>query len=197
MISIDSLGQTDAITTEKRTAFRQMALQHAVSAVLKAAADLTPYPGRVVELADPRFHALVNLVVETANRPGWATNPGYTWTPAFTEAEAVRALSQVGYRSGLPVEVPVVVAAAPGIQAPRLPEPDTTWQVFVDVPGIQPAPSPPPILPKPVIPSPVFRPLLIPVPGAVKKAETRSALANPWIWGIGVAILIAARKKGR
>lgn len=169
MIAIHSLGQTDAITTNKRTAYRPMALQYARSAVLKAAQDLTPFPGRIVELAAQRFNALVNLVVETANQPGWATNPGYTWRPAFTEAEAAKALTGVGYRSGLAAEVPEVItaegaSAAPVYQLPRLPQPDTTRQIFVALPGIQPVPSPQPIMPEPVIPSPVPVPVVAYVP---------------------------------
>lgn len=201
MIAIQSLGQADVITTGKRTAYRPMALQYAVSAVLRAAEDLTPFPGRIVDLAAQRFNALVNEVVETANQPGWATNPGYTWTPAFTEAEAIKGLNQVGYRSALPVEIPVVVAAAPVYQAPRLPQPDTTRQVVVTVPGIQPVPSPPPvrapvmvqerIIQQPGIP-PSTRESALQPPGAAAKKD-----GNPLLWAAAVIVVGVFVMKGK
>lgn len=114
---IINMGQTDTLTTEKRTAYRPMALQYAVTAVLTQAPDVEPFAGKQVIIPAERFAALVTRIVETANQPGWATNPGYTWTPIFTREEAATGLRRRGYQPGeIPVTVPsptVIVPAVP------------------------------------------------------------------------------------
>lgn len=125
---IVSLGQTETLTSQRTTGYRPMALQYAVTAVLTQAPDLEPFPGRQVIIQAERFAALVTQIVQTANQPGWATSPGYTWTPVFTAEEAARELQQRGYQAvdspvGIPSPVVVVspvpyTAPIPSIQPP-------------------------------------------------------------------------------
>jgi len=147
---------------EKRTAWRQMALQYAVSEVLRRAPDVESFPGEVVVITAERFDVLVEEIVELANSPGWATNPGYTWTPVFQFAEAYNDLQRRGYRPGIasvaPVPLPITPAEPPPyepvepvtyelpvtdlviVDRPREPEPVTTQVETVD---IQEPPPPP------------------------------------------------------
>lgn len=119
MLQVNCLG---VLPNTRKTAFREMALQFARSAALTQAPDLEPFPGRIVELPAARASALVAVILDAANSPGWATDPGFTWTPVFTQAEALRALKGVGYVSAAPL------TAVPTPSSPTTP---------TDVPGGQ------------------------------------------------------------
>ena len=156
---IVSLGQITAdvvtvTTSQKKTGYRLMALQYAVREVLAQAQGVVSFPGRFVDIPADRFNALVTAIAQTANQPGWATNPGYTWIPAFTEAEATKHLRQRGYRPATPGPGAIVTPPSPYVSPiattviPPRPQPIVIQpqpQPIVIPPQPQPYQPPPPL----------------------------------------------------
>jgi len=126
------------IRTERRTAYRQMALQYAVTAVLTEAPDVEAFPGRKVAIPAERFRALVTQIVETANQPGWATNPGFLWDPPFTQEEAARDLQQRGYQPATLTEPPTIrtITIQPAEGPDQRWEPVPIYDVATQIPPV-------------------------------------------------------------
>lgn len=118
---IITFGQT---TGMKRTQDRKMALLYAITEVLTQAPDFKPFPGEIVDIPAERFTTLLAQILETANKPGWATFPGYHWEPVFEEEETIAALQLRGYRSTTytaQVVTPSIYTAPPLPTPPALP----------------------------------------------------------------------------
>lgn len=177
---IVSLGQSavnvvSVTTSQRKTGTRLMALQYAVTAVLTQAEGVESFPGRILEIPAEKFNALVTAIVQTTNQPGWATNPGFTWTPAFTEAEGAKYLNQRGYKSALPV--------------PYTP-PMTT--IVIQPPPIVVQPPPPVFEPEPIVVQPP-PPELYQPPQPVSEPEPPPVEAegvdkNTILWLVGAII---------
>lgn len=163
---------------ERKTSHRPMALQYAVTEVLRQAPDLEPFPGRRVLLPADRFSALAASIADTANQPGWATSPGFTWTPAFSEGEAGRSLQQRGY-APQPTAIP---EPTPIIQIPPSPADAATRRVTVSVPETPPAAITAAPLPPPEAAAPL--------PGVVPKPTGKTG----WLVAAFLAIILAAKQ---
>lgn len=132
---------TVTVEPDRITGTRLMALQYAVTEVLTNAPDLEAFPGQRLQISPERYNAVIVDILQTANQPGWATNPGYVWTPAFVEEEALRALQGRGYTQTLTAPVvPVMptMVVSPVDYTPAI----RTVVIDPPYPGWTPAPLP-------------------------------------------------------
>jgi len=187
---IVSLGQTP--TGQKQTGYRPMALQYAVTHVLTQAPDLEPFPGRQVIIQAERFAALVTQIVQTANQSGWATSPGYTWTPVFTPEEAARNLELRGYQA---VDTPVVIPSPVVVVSPvpyTAPIPSIEPPpYYTPVPVVSPVPYTAPI--PSIEPPPYYTPAPVDIAPPVLKQESvlkqeKGVDTNMILWLAGAVV---------